>query len=341
MVVLRPEVLGPAHAVRVEHERPHVHVSVIVFRHAALDAEEGGVGGEAAAERGNGVLSLREVAERQAVGCVHEREAAPEKDERGEGASDVLDLAGLFPLRRGGAEGGVLADEPVRAARLRGEPPERVGDAAVTSAVGVVEVVAGCSGDGVDVLSGAQEAGRIGEAEVRAERGAPGGEEVDDASRAVTPVAGPFGVGTHGGVGREGVGEGVHGLEDERLGARGVVLGRGEGGGSDAVPADLSPVVARLAPPATRTLNLVEAFLLHRRADRRAVSGAERVVAPVVADCEATQHFSHAEIVRGHPVTPGAGVEHLLAAAVGVAALAENLPSGGECDDARSESVSA
>ena len=39
MVVLRTEVLGPAHAVRVEYERPDVHVPVVVLRQATLDAD--------------------------------------------------------------------------------------------------------------------------------------------------------------------------------------------------------------------------------------------------------------------------------------------------------------
>ena len=129
----------------------------------------------------------------------------------------------------------------------------------------------------------------------------------------------------------------MDGLEDERLGARGGVLGRGEGGSGDAVPADLSPVVVRLAPPAVLAFDLVESLVLYGGADRRAVCRTERVVAPVVADCEAAQHFGHAEVVRGHPVAPGAGVEHLLAAAVGVASVAEHLPGGGKRDDARGE----
>ena len=109
MVVLRTKVLSPAHTVRVEHERSHVHVPVVVFRHAALDAEERRVRREAAAERGDRILAMRKVAERQAAGRVHERKASPEKDERGKASCDVFGLARLFPLRRGGSESGMLA----------------------------------------------------------------------------------------------------------------------------------------------------------------------------------------------------------------------------------------
>lgn len=71
-----------------------------------------------------------------------------------------------------------------------------------------------------------------------------------------------------------------------------------------------------------------------RRTDGVAVGGREIVVNPVVADAEGGGHFGGVEEVSGIPIGERGGGQHLLARALGEAAVAGEAVEGGEGGDA-------